>query len=152
LVRYYGAYSNVSRGKRKKEKVEEGSTEVGEVPPPPVSKELRRRWSQLIQKVYETDPLICPKCRGEMRIISLCEAFDYVKWCAADSFHLLVGYGLVAAGGTLPLHIIPAPFDKFSSHSRIPGLSHFDRLFGAFPPSVVDRPPALWLTAIGNAR
>ncbi len=33
LVRYYGVYSNVSRGKRKKEKVEEDPTEVGEGPP-----------------------------------------------------------------------------------------------------------------------
>ncbi len=34
LARYYGAYSNVSRGKRKKEKVEEELAEVTEVPPP----------------------------------------------------------------------------------------------------------------------
>ncbi len=30
--------------------------EVTEVPPPPISKELKRRWSYFIQKVYETDP------------------------------------------------------------------------------------------------
>ncbi len=29
-----------------------------EVPPPLVSKELKRRWSHFIQKVYETDLLI----------------------------------------------------------------------------------------------
>ncbi len=27
-------------------------------------------WSYFIRKVYETDPLVCPKCSGEMRIIS----------------------------------------------------------------------------------
>ena len=43
---------------------------VIEVPPPPISKELKRRWSYFIRKVYETDPLVCPKCSGEMRIIS----------------------------------------------------------------------------------
>ncbi len=58
LVRYYGCYSNVSRGKRKKEKVEEGPAEVGEVSPPPVSKDLRRHWYHFIQKVYETDSLV----------------------------------------------------------------------------------------------
>ena len=52
LVRYYGVYSNVSRGKRKKEKAEEKPTEVTEVPPPPVSNELKRRWSYFIRKVY----------------------------------------------------------------------------------------------------
>ncbi len=68
MVRYYGTYSNVSRGKRKKEEVEEEPTEVTEVPPPPISRELKRRWSHFIQKVYETDPLVCPKCAGEMGI------------------------------------------------------------------------------------
>jgi hypothetical protein len=32
-----------------------------EVAPPPVSKELKKRWSYFIQKVYETNPLVCPK-------------------------------------------------------------------------------------------
>ncbi len=68
MVRYYGAYSNVSRGKRKKEKVKEEPTGVTEVPPPLVSRELKRRWSYFIRKVYETDPLVCPKCSREMRI------------------------------------------------------------------------------------
>ncbi len=33
--------------------------EVTEVPPPLISKEFKKRWSYFIQKVYETDPLIC---------------------------------------------------------------------------------------------
>jgi len=44
--------------------------EVIEVDPPPISKEFKKRWSYFIRKVYETDPLNCPKCQGEMRIIS----------------------------------------------------------------------------------
>ena len=47
LVRYYGYYSNVSRGKRKKEKPKENEVswkpEVIEIAPPPVSKELKKR-------------------------------------------------------------------------------------------------------------
>ena len=73
LVRYYGYYSNVSRGKRKKEKPKEETEiiwkpELIEVTPPPVSKDLKRRWSYFIRKVYETDPLVCPKCSGAMII------------------------------------------------------------------------------------
>jgi len=34
IIRYYGAYSNVSRGKRKKEKVEKEPAEVREPPHP----------------------------------------------------------------------------------------------------------------------
>ncbi len=45
LVRYYGAYSNVSRGKRKKGEIEEESTRVTEVQPPPVSEELPKALS-----------------------------------------------------------------------------------------------------------
>jgi len=53
--------------------------EAIEVPPPSISKELKKRWSHFIQKVYETDPLICPKCRGEMRIISFIDQRAVIK-------------------------------------------------------------------------
>ncbi len=46
MVRYYGAYSNASRGKRKKEEHKKdviGTPEFVEVAPPPVSKELKKR-------------------------------------------------------------------------------------------------------------
>jgi len=79
LVRYYGYYSNVSRGKRKKEKVEKEPTEVMEVPPPSLSKDLKKRWSYFIRKVYETDPLVCPRCSGEMRIISFIDQRDVIR-------------------------------------------------------------------------
>ena len=43
------------------------------------------KWRELIKKVWEADPLLCPRCSKEMRIVSLCEAFDYVKWRPATS-------------------------------------------------------------------
>ena len=79
LVRYYGAYSNGSRGKRKKERVEEQPAGIAELPPPVVSRELKRRWSHFIRKVYETDPLVCPKCSGEMRVISFIDRRDVIR-------------------------------------------------------------------------
>jgi len=30
-----------------------------------------RSWRELIKKVLEVDPLLCPKCNHEMRIVSL---------------------------------------------------------------------------------
>jgi hypothetical protein len=36
------------------------------------------RWSYFIQKVYETDALICPKCPGEMRIISIIDQAEVI--------------------------------------------------------------------------
>jgi len=31
----------------------------------------RAAWTRLIRKVYEADPLQCPKCKGPMRVIAL---------------------------------------------------------------------------------
>jgi hypothetical protein len=43
------------------------------------SKERRENWSRLIQKIYEADPLICPKCSGEMKVISVIEDEEVIK-------------------------------------------------------------------------
>jgi hypothetical protein len=71
MVRYYGYYSNVSRGKRQKEGSDEAVPCILE--PQGDVKALRKSWARLIQKIYEVDPLICPKCQGTMRIISSIE-------------------------------------------------------------------------------
>ena len=39
----------------------------------PSAKQARKRWAALIKKVYEVDPLSCPKCGAEMKIISFIE-------------------------------------------------------------------------------
>jgi len=49
------------------------------VTPRSVSKELKQRCSYFIRKIYETDPLTCPKCQGEMRIISFIDQLDVIK-------------------------------------------------------------------------
>jgi hypothetical protein len=33
--------------------------------------DARRRWAELIRLINEVDPLVCPKCGGTMRVISL---------------------------------------------------------------------------------
>ncbi len=77
MVRYYGYYSNVSRGKRKK------NDQDGLVPsilePDGSSREYKRNWARLIQKIYETDPLCCPKCQGRMKVISVIEQPEIIK-------------------------------------------------------------------------
>jgi hypothetical protein len=35
-----------------------------------VDRSPRRRWAQLLVRVYEVDPLRCPACHGEMRILA----------------------------------------------------------------------------------
>jgi Putative transposase len=54
LVRYYGWYSNVSRGKRRKAQGEEAATI--EVDNEVSSSAAKRAWARLIKQVYEVDP------------------------------------------------------------------------------------------------
>ena len=35
----------------------------------------RRSWARLIKKIYEVDPLLCPECGGDMRIIAFIEEY-----------------------------------------------------------------------------
>jgi len=58
LVRYYGDYSNVSRGERKKQDQDEWTPCILE--PEGSSREYRKIWARLIQKIYEIDPLTVP--------------------------------------------------------------------------------------------
>lgn len=58
MVRYYGYYSNFSRGKRKKDSEDSLIACILELEES--SKEGRKKWARLIQKIYEMDPLTCP--------------------------------------------------------------------------------------------
>ncbi len=88
MARYYGWYSNRSRGERNKacpELVEGADLSGTENQPSPdspkatvldVSDYKPRRipsitWRELIKKLWEVDPLSCPRCHHEMKIISL---------------------------------------------------------------------------------
>jgi ribosomal protein S27E len=75
MIRYFGLYANAHRGKvRKKEQglpklliIEEEDRKVP-----------RRGWAAMIRKVYETDPLICPNCQGQMSIIAFITDYPVV--------------------------------------------------------------------------
>ena len=71
LVRYYGWYSNKSRGLR----AETGTGAMPATQPEaeadtPYKVLCRMRWAALIKRVYEVDPLLCPRCGGTMEIVS----------------------------------------------------------------------------------
>jgi hypothetical protein len=63
--------SNVSRGKRQEAGTDDAVPCILEAQGD--SNVFRKNWARLIQKIYETDPLVCPKCRGTMHIISSIE-------------------------------------------------------------------------------
>ena len=74
LVHYYGPYSNASR-LRSAAKTESGTPDpqadsAGDAEQGEYINKRRIRWARLIRMVWLTDPLLCPRCGGTMRIIS----------------------------------------------------------------------------------
>jgi len=77
MVRYYGYYSNASRGRRKKAGIQEIIPYL--LQPETTDIQFRKTGSRLIQKIYEVDPLTCPKCQGKMRVIAFIEDPEVIK-------------------------------------------------------------------------
>ncbi len=75
MIRYYGLYANAHQGKKKKVGVDPSC-------PPIIEDEASFipscGWADMIRKVYEIDPLICPKCGGQLRIISFIENYKVI--------------------------------------------------------------------------
>ena len=130
LVRYYGWYSNKMRGQRNKQAAAEERT----VEPPgsdieiiDVSEHRPRRppspkWRELIKKVWEADPLLCPTCGREMRIVSLIDEREVIErilrhlglWEEPVPFH--PARGPPAGEGAVDLF----PSDPFPDYSADP--------------------------------
>ena len=77
MVRYYGFYSNKSRGLRKKAGTDDQVPALIDSDLSPQA--FRKNWARLIQKIYHVDPLLCPKCFGSMRIIAFIDDEQLVK-------------------------------------------------------------------------
>ena len=74
LVRYIDWYSNKMRAQRDKRAAEEAKAAGNAVEVIDVSEHQARRipsakWRELIKKEWEADPLLCPICQREMRIV-----------------------------------------------------------------------------------
>ena len=64
LTRYYGWYSCRARGERKKRAQ---TVEKAVLEPP---RQASATWAACIKRIYEVDPLECPRCKGQMRIVA----------------------------------------------------------------------------------
>ena len=76
LVRYCGWYSNRVRGERTRQGTGTRSAEALAAVAEPIiefAARAKAAWARLIRKVYEVDPLECPRCKGPMRVIALIE-------------------------------------------------------------------------------
>jgi hypothetical protein len=68
---------------------QEDAANGDELVPPAAWARLRRQsWARLLQKVYEVDPFLCPKCGGEMHVIAVIEEPDelrkIIEWAQAN--------------------------------------------------------------------
>jgi hypothetical protein len=66
-VRYYGLYANAHRGKVKKASRQAFPLRMVEDQLRPVPS---KGWAEMIRKVYEVDPMVCPQCGGQMKVIA----------------------------------------------------------------------------------
>ena len=70
MVRYYGAYANRRRRRLRQASQEKAeATSAGPAEEEPVAP--RASWARLLHKIFEIDPLLCPKCQVEMKIVSV---------------------------------------------------------------------------------
>ena len=75
MVRYYGLYANAHRGKVKKASLSPSAPRMAE-------EDLKRipskGWAAMIRKVYEIDPMLCPKCGGRMKVVAFLTEYAVV--------------------------------------------------------------------------
>lgn len=79
-MRYWGFYANAARGKSRK------AAQVGDSTQAPdrqdedeFTRRVRLSWAKSIRRVYEVDPLLCPFCGAEMKILAFIVDFGAAK-------------------------------------------------------------------------
>jgi len=68
VTRYYGRHANRARG------AQHDSSVPGQTEPPDdtaFTKARRACWARLLKRIFEVDPLLCPRCGAEMAVISV---------------------------------------------------------------------------------
>ena len=87
-TRYYGVYSARYRGRKTKENLE--NSDIEEYLQEDIlsqdkdKKNPNKYWAVCMKKVFEIDPLICPKCAGEMKIVAFVQDLKEIKKIAEN--------------------------------------------------------------------
>jgi hypothetical protein len=84
---------------------------------PASSIRAKAAWARLIRKVYEADPLECPKCKGPMHVIALIEDPGVIRrilehsgrWAAASEGKRSAARFRELVPVSLPLTYHPVP-------------------------------------------
>jgi hypothetical protein len=116
-TRYYGVYSSRTRSVQMKRLVANSNTESATtiIPcslEPQSIRSASKSWAALIKRVFEVDPLICPKCSATMRVVSFITDSNEVN-------RLLKNLGI-------PAWTIPTPIKSNAPPSSEPTIIPYD--------------------------
>jgi hypothetical protein len=87
LIRAYGAYSVRRRARWRRDGVltntpplAASSREAEDALPAwPALRAMQQRWAELLKRIFEADPLACPRCGATMRIVSFIRDGDVIN-------------------------------------------------------------------------
>ena len=83
---------------------------------------MRSTWARLIHKVYEVDPLECPRCKGPMRVIVLIDDKAVIRKILS---HLGLWVAQIAAGRGPgpPAPNLPGPAAPILTYHPVPDIA-----------------------------
>ena len=123
LTRYYGHYSCRVRGERKKREALEAENSSGL----PIANSTESTvkasssWAACVKRIYEVDPLECPKCKSQMRIIAFVQEPNAIK-------AMMKSLGLPEYRAPPPLNFKSrSVFDVQLCMDEIPACGEYDR-------------------------
>lgn len=73
LVRFYGAYAN-----RVRSALTDADANQTEPATAPARRTLNKRWSELIHRIYDVDPLVCTQCGDTMKVLAFVTKPDVI--------------------------------------------------------------------------
>jgi hypothetical protein len=73
-TRSYGHYANRARGARGHKAAVVRDLDDD----PPFTKARKASWARMLRKLLEVDPMLCPRCGGELRVIAFIDDPDVV--------------------------------------------------------------------------
>ncbi len=96
-IRRYGLYASRTRGKwtehpeiikhapsgwkASQQEISGNEKTIDEEESEVIERTSRKVWARLLTKVYEIDPMVCPKCGSEMRVIAVIRNSSEMKVC-----------------------------------------------------------------------
>jgi hypothetical protein len=80
LVHFYGAYANrVRQTYQHPIRQQDPAKPTTTTTPTPTPRAANKRWRELIYRIYEVDPLTCPRCGAEMKVLAFITEHEVIS-------------------------------------------------------------------------